>query len=521
MMAEYLQCYPMELVSLEKQRPAISDEEVCLAAIYHEMGAVPLWVDDSGPTEKAEILLSFLQNSDGEGLHPADYQVNEIVELWNKKSLESLAELDTLLTYNSVKYIHDMSHGELAPFFAYPELFAEAGEQKFDPVATVEQLVEHDDLTNLLRSLPPAHAHYGDLRHMLSLFREKNYPEQWPELFVKKSVRKGDKTKIIGDIRKRLFILTENSVLNEYAEIDLFDENLEKSVLLFQKTHGLKPDGVVGKKTLRELNISPAQRIDQIKVNMARWRWQDHDLGEDYILVNIADYHLYVYEAEKIILELPVIVGKMQHQTPVFSDKITYFEINPFWNIPPSIAMNEELPELRKNPLHLQERNIRVFSSWLKDAVELDSLSINWQEVTRSQMARYKLRQDPGPDNSLGRFKFVFPNHYSVYIHDTPATNLFSEHSRFFSHGCIRVSEPERLARYILEKTGKSWGESHSLSLENGERKVIRVNPPLPIHITYQTAWLDKEGRINFNRDIYNRDTKLYKALSRNGTTAQ
>jgi murein L,D-transpeptidase YcbB/YkuD len=247
---------------------------------------------------------------------------------------------------------------------------------------------------------------------------------------------------------------------------------------------------------------------------MARWRWQAHDLGENYIMVNIAGFSLSAVKNGETILEMPVIVGKSQHQTPVFSDTIRYLDFNPFWNITTSIARNEELPALRKNPKHLVERNIRLFSSWQEDAVELDSTAIEWSTVSRAQMSRYKLRQDPGPWNALGRVKFVFPNHHSVYLHDTPTRELFDRSFRSFSHGCIRVSRPLALALFALELEDPLWSSKKiDTIVASGERKVIALSNPLPIHITYQTVWLDNQGIIRFNSDLYNRDARLLEVL--------
>ncbi|MBE0582652.1 MAG: L,D-transpeptidase family protein [Desulfofustis sp.] len=180
----------------------------------------------------------------------------------------------------------------------------------------------------------------------------------------------------------------------------------------------------------------------------------------------------------------------------------------------PSIARNEDLPALQKNPRHLVERNIRLFSSWQTDAHELDSTAIDWQSVSRSQMSRYLLRQDPGPWNALGQVKFVFPNHHSVYLHDTPARDLFQQNSRSFSHGCIRVSQPLLLALFCLQLSDTSWTlEAIEEIVASGRRKVISLRQRLPIHLTYQTAWVDKDGVIRFNADIYQRDAKLLQVI--------
>lgn len=511
-MTDHLSCYPVELISLRKQQPVLDREDVCLAAIYHELGTAPFWVTDHGPSERAATVLKFLRNGGDEGLDPENYQVDQIERLWLETSYDALAQLDTLITYNLVKYVHDVSHGQLKTFMADPKLFSEAGDQGFDPVATIQRLVAVEDLDGYLGALPPDNIHYQGLKNALTHFRELSVSEGWQEIASGKSIYPGMRDDRMALIRSRLALFQGGDLTD--GDMLLYDDELEKSVLRFQKMHGLVEDGIIGRYTLAELNISPARRIEQIKMNMARWRWQDHDLGDEYILVNIANYQLYGYRHGELALQMPVIVGKFQHQTPVFSDRLRYVEFNPFWNVPPSIAKNEELPELQKNPNYLVEKNIRLFSNWQSDGVELDSTTIDWSMVTPSQMARYKLRQDPGPDNALGRVKFVFPNHYSVYLHDTPAKNLFSEVARSFSHGCIRVADPERLALFALQEETGEWTETSVNGLfATDERRVVRIRRSLPIHITYQTAWLDKEGGIHFNRDVYARDSKLYKAL--------
>lgn len=514
-MADNLQCYPVEMLSFEEQNPIIIKKSVCLAAIYHKSGPEPLWVSKEGHGERAAIILKYLKNAGNEGLDPADYQVKKIERQWADLSLTSLAELDTLLTYNMVKYLHDVSYGQVKPYMVNPKLFAEAGERGFDPLKMVETIRKTEDLEAFFQSLPPQHRQYKGLKKALVQYSGMKYSGQWRKEILKKSIRPGDEDERIIEIKKRIALL-ENAGVESLTtgNLSLFDDNLMKKVIRFQLHHGLEPDGIIGRKTMRELNKSPQERLDQIKVNMARWRWQDHTLGDKYILVNIANYRLFTYEAGELKFSMPVIVGKLQHQTPAFSDKIKYLELNPYWNVPPSIAKDEDLPKLRKNPNYLVDKNIRLFSNWQKDSVEIDSTVIDWNAITPSQMAGFKLRQDTGPNNALGRIKFVFPNKYSVYLHDTPSKELFSRQTRPFSHGCIRVSEPAKLAAFLLNEKGNKWDRERVNHLINlGKRKVLQIRPALPVHITYQTAWVDKDGKINFNRDVYGRDKMLYRVL--------
>ncbi len=515
-MTRHLVCYPIDHLDTKKHLPTLSTRELCLAVIYHEKGTNPLWVTTKGPGEKAHTIVKFLSTSPEHGLDASNYQLERIQELWQSRELSDLAELDSLLTYNLVKYFHDLSYGQLKPHESNPELFAEAGDSNFNPVSAVDLALATDNLDSLLNSLPPQHQHYLNLKKALIKYRQLADNGGWPVIPEGSTLRLNDTDPRIATIRTRLEISRDLLLPHNDIDRQFFDSELEEAVIRFQNRHGLDPDGVIGKQTLAALNVTVEDRLNTIRLNMARWRWQAHDLGDKYVLVNIASFNLKAYKnrGEDLILDIPVIVGKLQHQTPVFSNSIKYVDINPFWNITTSIAKNEELPELRKDPHYLVKRNIRLFSSWQSDARELDSTKINWHTVTRSQMAGFKLRQDPGPWNALGKIKFVFPNRYSVYMHDTPAPNLFSHTKRDFSHGCIRVSDPFALAVFVLDDHKHGWNEENIQKVySQSSRKVIRLSEPLPVHITYQTTWVDKDDTIHFNSDIYARDEELHKSL--------
>jgi murein L,D-transpeptidase YcbB/YkuD len=507
-MARYLSCLPLDLVDLDRQEISIVNEELCLAAIYTATGMRPLWISVEGPGKEATVLKRFLEKADNEGLRPADYDVAEIQALWPTRDPDRLAELDTKLTLNLIRYAHDVGHGRTAPYKTDPKLFAEAGDVHFKPVLIVEQALTAPDLAGYLAGLPPLHEQYRQLRQALHEYREKAAAGGWTVVPPGSTLSPGERDERMPLVRQRL--AEEGLPVPETGNADLYDNALAPSVESFQEKFGLVVDGIIGPKTLAALNTTPAEIIDRIIINMARWRWQEHDPGRRYIMVNIANFDLKAVEDGREVLNMAVIVGKFQHQTPVFSHRVQYVDINPFWNIPPSIARNEELPELRKDPMYLVNRNVRLFSSWQTDAVELDSTAIDWHAVTRREMSRYKLRQDPGPWNALGPVKLVFPNRYNVYIHGTPAQELFKHTVRSFSHGCIRASRPLELVRFALAEEKENWTmEKIRAAIDSGERKVVIVTAPLPVHITYQTVWVDNDGAIHFNNDIYGRDKRL------------
>lgn len=258
------------------------------------------------------------------------------------------------------------------------------------------------------------------------------------------------------------------------------------------------------------------EAADKIRINMARWRWQSHLLGDRYVLVNITNARLQAYQKEKLEISFPVIVGKLENQTPVTSGYIRHIEIHPSWNIPPSIAKNEQLKKLQANPRHLAEKHIRLFSSWDDNAKELDSTKINWKTISPERMTMFRLRQDPGPQNSLGKMKFIFPNPWSIYLHDTPGQILFNETNRGLSHGCIRVHDPIGLAVFILNNQDKYSNSTAVKELvATAKPRDLEVKRPVAIHITYQTAWVDNAGKLQFAPDIYGQDKKILSALNK------
>jgi murein L,D-transpeptidase YcbB/YkuD len=514
-LADYMGCFHLELMGLEKQQLVVTSKIFCLTEVYAEENPQPYWVSPAGPGPKARTVLDFLKTAEEDGLDPENYETEEISALFRARTAQNLALLDTLLTYNLIKYIHDVHHGRIKQPHADVRQFPQAMSIEFKPREAFVKAMAAPDLSVYLEGLPPAHEHYAGLKKILALYREIQKKGGWPVVPLGTTIRPGDDDERIPAIIKRLAVTGDlDPDMDHEDPPSQYSAQLVPSVARFQGRHGLAPDGVIGEQTIAAMNVSVDERVRQIIINMTRWRWQDHVLGEKYILINIAGFNLSAFEAGREAFSFPVIVGKLKQQTPVFSDRISSIEINPYWNIPNNIARDEELPNLRKDPQSLQKRSIRLFQGWSEDAPEIDSTSIDWHTVSPAMMNRYRMRQDPGPRNALGRIKFVFPNTYSVYLHDTPAQGLFARNMRDFSHGCIRVSDPVRLAAFALAGEDDRWTpETIKNAIDAQKRVVIRLAEPLPVHITYQTAWIDKDGIVCFNNDVYGRDKRLLSAL--------
>jgi murein L,D-transpeptidase YcbB/YkuD len=281
----------------------------------------------------------------------------------------------------------------------------------------------------------------------------------------------------------------------------------------FQARHGLEPDGWVGPATLEALNVPVERRIEQIKANLERWRWLPLNFGERFILVNIASFTLDVIENGRSVLRMPVIVGRDYRETPVFGAAMTYLLLNPTWTVPPKLAVEDILHRVQEDPGFLAEKKIRVFSDWTEKATEIDPAAIDWMGLSAARFP-YQLRQDPSPENSLGRIAFMMPNSYSVYLHDTPEKWLFERAERILSSGCIRLANPLGLAEYLLAGQADWDRQRIQAAIEDGATRIVRLTRPVPVFMVYLTAWVDDRGVVQFQRDVYGRDSPLIRALA-------
>jgi len=340
------------------------------------------------------------------------------------------------------------------------------------------------------------------LEKALSQYRHLAAQGGWPRIPTGPTLREGDTDERMPILRERL--IASADLAAPASQEHLFDGLLKEAVQRFQARHGLTADGVVGTKTLRELNVPITERIRQLAASLERCQPLPSLLEPRHILVNIADFTLKLYENGELRLSMPVIVGKTYRQTPVFNGRISSLVLNPSWEVPHSIATQDLLPKIKKNPDYLNQLHLRVFQGWTTNA-ELDPATVAWTTLSPSRFP-YRLRQDPGPANALGRVKFLFPNPYDVYLHDTPSQSLFQQDSRAFSSGCIRLARPLDLAVYLLEGTPLGSMDALTTALSREKTRSVTLPSPIAVHIAYMTAWVDREGIIQFRPDVYNRD---------------
>ena len=502
------EAYPEPTTPLAKGiRDAIIElDETEVTEFYAKRGFATIWLNKNGFNERAHLTIAAFADANAHALNPENYgPLKFINRSENAKSLEDWASIERDLTQQFLRYATHMSSGRVQPNEVNKALNIFPHRPK--PSVLLENVVGASDYAAFLETLAPDTPQYARLQLRLAEYRQKAAEGGFvvvPEGDVLKPGMTDDR---LGVLRQRLI---EEDYLNPTIQTgNVYDGALVDAVKEFQSYHGLEVDGVIGADTLAEMNVPIEQRLIQMELNMERRRWMPNNLGETYVFVNLADQVLKVVKKDKTWLATKVVVGKPYHATPVFTGEMTYVEINPYWNVPYSIATKEYLPKLRKNPGALSSQNIRLFEG----GTEISPSQIAWSSYSPSNFP-FKLRQDPGSKNALGRIKFMFPNKFNIYIHDTPAKALFNRAQRSFSHGCIRVSEPFTLGDTLLADQGYDKARLEAIR-DSGERTVVKLQKPIPVHITYLTAWMNKDGSTHFRKDIYDRDAILLKALAR------
>lgn len=355
--------------------------------------------------------------------------------------------------------------------------------KKINMVGLLDSLVAKNGKN--LANYEPVNKQYNLLKTYLLRYYQIEQQDDWDSISMDKRFYKlGDSATAIRQIKKRLFLLGD---LPEEDSTSVFNETLTTAINSFQHRYGLKEDGVAGKQLLTALNCPIASRIRQLLINMERMRWIPANPPAAYILVNIPAYKLFVYDNDTLAWDMDVVVGSVAHNTVIFQGDMKYIVFSPYWNVPPGILKNEVLPGIKKDPRYLARHNME----WNNGGV----------------------RQKPGPYNSLGLVKFLFPNTYNIYLHDTPAKSLFSESSRAFSHGCIRLAEPRKLAEYLL-RDDSTWTEDKiTRAMNSGKEQYVVLKKKMPVFIGYFTAWVDQQGNLNFRDDVYGHDKKMEEQL--------
>ncbi|MGI9534047.1 MAG: L,D-transpeptidase family protein [Thermodesulfobacteriota bacterium] len=463
------------------------------------------------PRKELFTYLKVLQNSKSEGLDPNSYyldnietNINDLKHLDVNDLKRRVVQVDLLVSDSNLLYFNDLLFGR----YNFSNNFMEQNysEPYIDLVTVTNTAITKNNFQQAVNSLLPQSYVYNSLKKSLVKYQKIQENGGWQTVPSGKTLKVGMNNSRIVFLKHRLHATGDltpdsNQSTEQYLNSQLFDNNLDNAVKNFQRRHGLNEDGEVGKNTVAALNIPIDQKIDSIMINMDIWRKLPQNLGNKYVLVNVPAFKLFGVENNTTSIEMRVIVGRLDWNTPIFSEYMEYVVINPYWNIPSSIFEDEILPELRKDPEYLQKKKIQVVS--LETARVQKNYSENWSDVNPNNF-NYRLRQVPGAANPLGRLKFILPNKHSVYLHDTPDKKLFSRSNRRFSHGCIRVEKPLQLAEFVFNEND-DWNANRVQSeIDTGASKNVYLKQPIPVHIMYFTVWIENDDSVHFRNDVYN-----------------
>lgn len=521
-------------------RPAVED-------FYVERGFAPVWTGNRALRRGVAELIDALDHARVEALDGCDYHrsaLDSLVTLYvdggaygrdlsiaglagsaaGALTTEAVADLELLLTDAFLLFARHLHRGRVDPRTVDPAWRA-VGRRGDAAEALRRALVGVEDappegVRAVLSALRPSSPVYRELTGLLGRLGDIVAAGGWGRVPAGPTLRPGESDPRVSAVRARL---TEERVLVPDApdpaadpaaggDPDLFDAPLEAAVRAFQGRHGLEPDGVVGERTLEALNVEATARVDQVRANLERWRWLPDDLGRRHIRVNIASFSVDVIEDGRSALHMRAIVGRPFRKTPVFSEEMRYLVLAPYWHVPASIAAADKLPLIRQDPGYLRAQRMTLFEK--ETGAVVDPTSVDWSAMDGATFnRRFLLRQEPGPMNALGNMKFMFPNDYNVYLHDTPSRELFDRSQRDFSSGCIRLEDPEGLARYLL---GPEWPvERIRQVVAAGVERTVMLPEPIPVHILYFTVQVDADGRPSFLPDVYERDGAVIAALDR------
>jgi murein L,D-transpeptidase YcbB/YkuD len=487
---------------------------------YQGRNYTPVWFDDYGLRPIAAVLVQAIHSAQMDGLRPSDYHLEGIGRMLaklnggrlplRKDQVRQWADLDLILTDAFLLLGSHLSGGRINPENIHADWVI--GPRSLDMLAVLNSVSTQVQMHRALDQLRPSHKGYTNLKSAMHNMRKLAAQGGWPRPQGQKTLHPSDTDGEIPVFRRLLRMTGDYKTTAPAGQVHRYDAQLVAAVKRFQYRHGLEPDGMIGKKTRRAMTVSAHARIRQMELNLERWRWLPKHFNDRYVIINTAAFFLKVMENHRKALHMKVVVGRPARQSPVFSSTMTYLVLNPYWNVPRKIAVEDILPKLTDGADYLIDQSFKVFSGWKKEDQELAPQDVDWNLYDKDHFP-LRLRQEPGIKNSLGRIKFMFPNKFAVYLHDTPQKSLFNKLQRDFSSGCIRVENAVALANYLLSGSPDWTAQTLTVHLEKGQRQVVRIPDPINIHLLYMTAWVDEDGMLQFRDDIYGRDVKLNNAL--------
>lgn len=447
-----------------------------------------VWTDGDRPSKRHRDLIKVIEKA-------ADHGLPE--ELYKVPLDESVPapERDVRVTASFFRYFLHLTGGRLDPRAVAPLWTLRP--EKPDLVAALTNAINNNNLMAAIQQLQPATQEYGELQKALVRYRAIAGSGGWPAIAGQTRLKPGDQSPAVPAVRRRLAVEGELDASQEKDQSPVFDAALADAVKRFEERHRLKADGVLDPETINAMNVPVEARIRAIELNLERWRWLPDTMPARYLVVNVPDFRLEAIENGRPVMDMRVVVGAPNNKTPIFADEMTHVIFSPYWNVPPNIAREETIPRAANDPRFLARNNMEVVGP---SGEVVDPYSIDW-----SNPSGLRIRQRPGTGNALGGVKFVFPNNFDVYLHDTNAGELFNRIERALSHGCVRVEEPEALAKYVLRDAPEWTAEAIQQAMQSGREKHVKLKEPIPVYILYKTAWVH-DGGVRFLKDLYGYD---------------
>ena len=498
--------------------PSFPDYKTYLTSFYASTGYRPAWILGAQPTPQALSMIGLFKDAWKRGLQPEDYDASrwdDRVQAIQTSGLDP-ARFDVALTVCTMRFVSDLRIGRIDP--QHFKFGFSVEHKKYDLAQFVrDRLVPASDLAAVVDGVEPPFAGYRQTQAALVRYAELAGRYEYEELPTSpKPIDPGQTYAGAPRLARFLLLvgdLSPNATLP--ADSQTYDGALVEAVKHFQRRHGLKDDGRLGTDTLRQLNVPLSDRVLQLQLALERWRWLPSEFSAPPIIVNIPDFRLRALdENNKVTLDMRVVVGKsMPTQTPVFSREMTYVVLRPYWNVPPSILRGEIVRAIQRDRNYIANKRYEVTTA---NGTVVTSGPISDEVLADLKAGKLAVRQRPGPTNALGLVKLIFPNEFNVYLHSTPALEIFSRTRRDFSHGCIRVEKPAELTAWVL-RNNSDWSVSRvKQAMEHGEDNVtVTLKRPVPVFIVYATALAYENGEVHFYNDIYGHDAKLVKALAK------
>ncbi len=498
---------PAELSPFVQALVAAIGNDRPLAAFYQARDYQPIWTN-AADAARRQAFFEALAGAADQGLPAGRYDLPGIIaKLRAANTVRDRAAAEIALSKDFLQYARDAASGVLTPADIAPGIVRDIARPK--PEQTLDALATAADPAAFLRGLLPQAPQYNELLKAKLRLEQEAAADAWGPPVAAKSLKPGQTGPAVVALRDRLIAM---GYLAPTATAD-YDAVIAAAVSQFQADHGLPTDGVAGADTMSEVNLQPADRLKSVIVAMERWRWMPRELGERYVWVNLPDFAARVFVGGKQVFESRAVIGKNSKdtRTPEFSNVMRYMDVNPTWNVPRSIVTKEYLPQLQADPT--SESQLQLVDS---RGQVVDRKSVDFSQYDADTFP-YELKQPPSDGNALGLVKFMFPNKYNIYLHDTPSKYLFKNHVRAYSHGCIRLQRPFDLANLLLGWQSASPEAEFKTALAKKVESVIDLKEPLPVHLVYFTAYPDLGGHMQYRRDVYGRDARLFAALQSAG----